>query len=315
LIDLSIVILNWNTRTLLTDCLSALKEELNGFNEETTREVIVVDNGSTDGSADAVRAEHPWARVVALDRNLGFASGNNVGMRAARGETILLLNTDVVLEEGAIELCLAAMVDRPDVGAVGLQLIHPDGRLQNSIHTFPSFWSELFPTWLLEVVAPGRFPSKRFRHETPIEVDAVLGAVLFVRRETLERVGPMPEEYFFFLEETDWCWQMRSSGFRVLHVPYAKAVHLSGASSKQQRRLATRIEYCRSLDIFLRRRRGNASAVAARGLRIFKWLAVLPGLAIFAIFSPGQRRRLGVVLGLLGWHFRGCPSDSGLAPD
>jgi len=312
--DLSIIIVSWNTRDLLLECLASLRSELEPEPrcEPIESEVFVVDNGSDDGSAEAVRERHPWVQLIPLPENRGYAAGNNVALRRARGRVILLLNSDVALESGVLAHCLGVLDSESDVGAAGIQLLHPDGRLQNSIHTYPSAWHEPVPRALLEIALPRRFPSKRHVHTRPIEVDAVLGAVLFVRREVVEDVGFLCEDYFFFLEETDWCRRMHQAGYRILHIPDSRAIHRSGASSKQKHPLETRIEYHRSLHHFLRVHRGPLSAGVARSLRVIKSLLSLAPLAIASLVSVRQRERLRSVWGVLVWHLRGCPGGGGL---
>ncbi|MCH7599720.1 MAG: glycosyltransferase family 2 protein [Myxococcales bacterium] len=312
-IDLSVVILSFNTRAHLLECLESVEREICGPDMKRTSEVIVVDNGSNDGSVSALRENFSWVDVIALKKNIGYARGNNLALARTRGRIVLLLNSDVVLEPGSIETTFAFLEEHPQVGAAGIQLIHPDGRLQNSIHRYPSFPREVFPVWLLETLVPGRFPSKRRPVRAPIEVESVLGAVLFVRREVLERVGLLPEAYFFFLEETDWCWQMRRAGFSIYHIPGARALHHSGASSKKKDPIATRIEYHRSLYHFLRVNRGVSSATGVRALRILKGLVSIPPLALLAVVSPYHRMRLRSVGRLLLWHAIGCPASWGLS--
>ncbi len=312
--DLSIVIVNWNTRDLLLECLASVESELGrGFHGAALRvETIVADNGSQDRSVEAVREAFPEVHVLALDENRGYAAANNEALAIAQGNLLLLLNSDVVLLPGSLSLALECLEKTPSAGAAGIQLLHPDGRLQNSIHTFPGFWNELLPTALLEWFMPERYPSKRRAHREPVDVDAILGAVLFVRREVLDRVGPVPDEYFFFLEETQWCWEMHRAGFRVLHIPGARAVHLSGASSKKKYPLATRVEYHRSLYRFLRQNRGSVSAASVALLRVVKGLVSMVWLIPLGLFSRRQRARLRVAVDLLLWHVLGCPADWGL---
>jgi GT2 family glycosyltransferase len=311
--DLSIVIVNWNARDLLLDCLASIEREVRARRDPGRIEVetLVVDNGSSDGSVPAVRQRFPWAEVIALPDNLGFAAGNNVGLRKSSGRHAVLLNSDTRVHRDALETCVRYLDAHPDVGAVGPQLLNPDGSKQNSIHNFPSLLTEVVPRGLLEVLLPRRFPSKRYEHAAPVDVEAVLGACLFVRREVLEQVGPMPEDYFVFLEETDWCLRIRRAGWRVVHVPEAHVVHVLGASSKKKRPAETRIEYHRSLYHFFRKHRGPLAAAAVVGLRTAKslWYVVseLPGV----VTERGRRRWRGR-LRVLAWHLRGCPADWGL---
>ncbi len=316
MIDLSIVIVTWNARDLLLDCLASIDREVRsrrGAGRIET-EVIVVDNASRDGTLEALRERFDWVRVIPLERNVGFAAGNNAALSGISGRHAVLLNNDTVVLHDALERCVRYLDDHPGVGVVGPQLLNPDGTRQNSIHNYPSLATELVPKGILETLLPRRFPSKRRVHAEPIEVEAVLGACLFVRREVLEKVGPMPEEYFFFLEETDWCWRIREAGWRVMHLPDAEVLHVHGATSKKLVPARTRIEYHASLYRFFRNRRGALQAAAVRALRFaksaFYALVLLPG----ALVSRSGRERWRSRSAVLWWHLRGCPAGAGLAP-
>ncbi len=311
--DVSIVVLSWNTRDLLLDCLSSVEREVeDARGKGIATETLVVDNGSSDGTAPAVRARFPWARVIELDRNLGFAGGNNVGLRESRGRIVLFLNSDAMLGHGSLDRCARFLEANPDVGVVGPQLHHLDGSKQNSVHNFPSLTTELVPKGVLQVLFPSRYPSKRFRHRTPVDVDSVRGAAFFVRREVVRSVGPMPDEYFFFLEETDWCWSIRKAGWRVVYLPEAHVIHLSGGSSKRKLPALTRIQYHRSLYRFLRKYRGPGSMAAVVALRVLKEFLYCVALAPAALVSRRQRRRWLERGRVFVWHLQGCPESAGL---
>jgi len=312
MIDLSLVVLTWNARELVLACLSSIERTVRAPGAPLATEILVVDNGSSDGTVEAVRARFPWAEVVALPRNLGFAAGHNAGLARARGRHVALLNNDVELLPGCLEACVRHLDAHPEVGVVGPQLLHPDGRLQNSIHNAPTLLGELVPRGVLELLFPRRFPSKRYRHDAPIEVEAVLGACMVVRREALEQVGPLPEDYFLFLEETDWLFAMRAAGWRVVHLPQARLVHEHGATTKKRMPLETRIEYLRSLYHFFRKRRGAGQAAAVVAVRLVKLLLALIVLAPAALVLPRERARWRERATILAWHLRGCPRSWGL---
>jgi len=232
--DLSAVIVTWNGWAHLAACLEALDrnvrapgalgvETVGTLGVETVGtlalETIVVDNGSSDGTPARLAERFPWATGVALPANAGFAVGANAGLRRARGRHVVLLNNDTEVGPGALEACVAFLDAHPEAGVVGPQLVAPDGRRQNSVHEEPGLVNEIVPHWILQTLWPARHPSKRRRYEAPVPVDAVLGACLVVRREVIERVGLLPEAYFFFLEETDWCRAIRAAGFGVWHLP------------------------------------------------------------------------------------------------
>ena len=309
--DLTIIIVSYETREVTLSCLASIEREVRTGNGCLETQTILVDNASQDGTAAAVQARFPWVTLLPLSRNVGFAKGCNVGLREAKGRHAVLLNPDTVVRRGALERCVAYLDAHPDVGIVGPQLLHPDGRRQNSVHAAPGLWSELVPRGVLETLFPRRFPSKRRHLAGPTEVDAVLGACLVVRRQVWETVGGLPEEYFLFLEETDWCWSVRGHGWRVIHLPDVQIVHLSGASSKQKDPVRTRIEYHRSLYRFLEKRRGRGVARVVRGQRVVKGIAGLVMGALLAPFSGRQRRRLVERARLLSWHAARLPGRRG----
>jgi len=312
--DLSIIIVAWNVRDLVLDCLASIDREVRARHdsERMETETIVVDNGSADGTVAAVQERFPWAQVIALPENVGFAAGNNVGLQKCSGRHAVLLNSDTLVLRDGLERCVRYLDTHPDVGVVGPQLLNPDGSKQNCIHNFPSLLTEVIPKGLLEVAFPERFPSKRFHHAAPIEVDAVLGACLFVRREVWQSVGLMPEDYFFFLEETDWCWRIRHVGWRVVHVPDARVIHIFGASTKKKIPARTRIEYHRSLYLFFRKHRGLPATVAVLVFKVFSSLLQVLFALPAAAFSKSARARLLSRAPVLWWHLRGCPAGGGL---
>jgi len=309
--DLSIVIVTWNAKGVLLDCLESIQDVIHPRTDPGSieTETLVVDNGSEDGSVEAVRERFPWAEVVALPENLGFAAGNNVGLQQAKGRHIVLLNSDTIVLPDGLERCVRYLDEHPDVGVVGPQLLNPDRSKQNCIHNYPSLATELVPKGLLETAFPKTFPSKRYDHPEPIDVPAVLGACLFARREVLEQVGLMPEDYFFFLEETDWCYRIAEAGWRIVHIPDARIVHIFGASTKKKLPLATRIEYHRSLYHFFRKHRGAGLARIVTGWRVLKALLYVIIRAPGALFSETARGRWQADLGVLRWHLRGQPLE------
>ncbi len=312
--DLSIVIVTWNARDVLLDALESIEREVLSRRDEgrIQTETLVVDNGSVDGSVEAVRERFGWAEVIALPENIGFAAGNNVGLRRAKGRHSVLLNSDTVVHRDALEACVRYLDAHPDVGVVGPQLLNPDGSKQNCIHNYPDLVTELVPKGLLEKALPGRYPSKRYEHAEPIPVEAVLGACLFVRAEVLQQVGLMPEDYFFFLEETDWCFRIARAGWRIMHIPDAHVVHIFGASTKKKLPADTRIEYHRSLYHFFDKNRGPALAAGIKALRVAKAVLYVIVKAPGALLSAKLRDRWRQDWIVLRWHLRGRPENEGL---
>jgi hypothetical protein len=312
--DLSIVVVTWNTRELVLDCLASIEAELGpaGGSPGLEAETCVVDNGSSDGTAEAIRRRFPWVRVLPLPRNVGFAAGSNAGLRALRGRHALLLNSDAKLVRGVLRGCVDFLDANPDVGVVGPQLLYPDGSKQNSIHNFPMLATELVPKGVFQFLFRRRFPSWRWAGAAPIDVEAVAGAALFLRADLLRDVGTLPEDYFFFLEETDWCLRVRAAGWRVVHFPSAFVVHVSGASSKRRSPALTRIEYHRSLYRFFRKYRGEVPFQVVRALRFGKALFYVVSQAPFALAGARHRARWSIHRDVFLWHLRGCPATVGL---
>ncbi len=308
--DLSIVIVTWNSLDVVVDCLESIEAVLHGNEgDRLDTETILVDNGSADETVSTVRERFPWVRLIALPDNLGFAGGNNVGLREAKGRHMVLLNSDTIVLPGGFERCVSYLDANPEVGIVGPQLLNPDRTQQNSIHSEPSLLTEFLPIALLETCLPSRYPSKRYAHGAPIDVPAVLGAALFVRREVLEDVGLMPEDYFFFLEETDWCTRVRQAGWRVVHVPDAEVIHVFGASSKKKMPAATRIEFQRSLDHFFRKHRGRGQAAVVRAWRSLKAVLYVVIRAPAALLSERGLARWRGDREILRWILRGRPVE------
>jgi GT2 family glycosyltransferase len=312
---LSIVVISWNTRELTLACLDAAVVAASGFSSATALpcELVLVDNGSADGTAAAVAVRHPHVKRVVLPVNGGFAVGANAGYAAADGDVVLWLNSDARIDATALIVCWLHLAAHPRVGIVGPQLLHADGRRQHSAHAFPSLLDEFVPAFAIDCIRPRRRPAKWLVGERPIAVDAVQGAALFARRRVLEQVGPFSDDYFFYLEETDLCWRAARAGFGVELVPEARVVHDAGASSKRIAPVASRIEYHRSLYHFLERRRGVGAKRIAIALRTLRGAIILAGLALVGPLSAGARRRFAERRALLAWHLLGRPAGKGLA--
>ena len=196
--DLSIIIVNWNTKRLLIDCLASVFETIRGIDFE----VWVVDNASADGSAAAVAEKYPDAHIVRNSENIGFAAANNLAFRKMTGLYALLLNTDTILTKNAINALYDFMGKNPKAGMACGQLLNRDGTKQNSMANFPSLTSLVANETVLRILFPKKFPSKRREYFRPIEIDSCIGACMIVRKKAIDQVGLLDEQYFFFFPRT-----------------------------------------------------------------------------------------------------------------
>lgn len=251
--DLSVIIVSWNTRDLTLDTIRTLVQDLAEHGPEA--EVWVVDNASSDGTPDAVRQQFPQVKLVASDKNLGFAGGNNCALRqigfsdtpgsnsasaGALPKAVYLLNSDTRTEPGATRTLYDALFTLPQAGVVGAQLVYGDGSFQHGAFRFPGLAQlivDLFPVpgRLYESALNGRYPRRLYQQDKPFPVDHTLGATMMIRREVIQQTGMFDEAYFMYCEEVDWSLRIRRAGWQIYSVPAARVVHLAGQSTGQVR--------------------------------------------------------------------------------
>jgi len=313
MIDLSVIIVNWNTRDLLVRCLNSITQ----VTQRMKAEIFVVDNRSSDESGRTVKERFSQVILIENETNLGFAGANNQALRRSKGNYLLLLNPDTQVKEEPIQKLISLMDAHPDVGITGVQLLNSDGSKQNSIANFPSLATELLNKSLLRWLSPGKFPGKEKDYPEPIEVDSVIGACMMVRREALDQVGLLDEDYFLFLEETDWCYRMKRAGWKIYHVPDAEVYHFQGKSAEKEKKRA-RVEYFRSRYHFFKKNKGNLQwfiLLAGVLIRLGCELFFASAINLFTFFSIRKwRKKLSVYAYLLWWHLKGCPKGMGLEP-
>jgi GT2 family glycosyltransferase len=231
------VILNWNARDFLVAALGSILEQKWRYNIE----VIVVDNASQlDESVETVRRDFPEVLLIANERNIGFAAGNNVGLKVARGRYILFLNPDTIVHEGAFDILLDWMEAHPRAGACGPKMTYPDGRLQASCRAFPSFGAGIFRNTIFGKLWPNNPWARGYlmqdaSHDEPRQVDWLSGSALLVRRTALDEItsrnGAWDEEYFMYCEDVDLCYRLKEKGWERWYIPAAHITHRIGASS------------------------------------------------------------------------------------
>lgn len=225
--DLSIIIVSYNTRKLLADCLTSVFTQT----KDSNYEVIVVDNASTDGTIEAVEKRHEDIKILRNKKNLGFAKANNQGIRRAKGKYILLLNSDTKLVGNSLKKLVDFAKGKEKLGVVGPKLLNPDGTPQPSVAPFFTFPRVL--VWLMT--------RDKFVYSSPsnsCQADWVMGAALMVKKDVIKKVGLLDEKFFMYMEEVDWCYRIKKAGFEIWFYPEAKIYHLVRGSSPEGKQRA-----------------------------------------------------------------------------
>jgi hypothetical protein len=290
--DLSIIIVNWNVRELLRACLRSINEGRGDLDVE----VIVVDSGSEDGSVAMVRETFPWVRLIACAENVGFPRGNNIGLDAANGRFLLLLNPDTELVDDALSRMVDYLRRQPDVGVLGPQLLNPDGTVQSSRRRFPTLATAFVESTWLQPWAPRRLLRRYYAADLPdaavADVDWVTGACMLARREVVAAIGGMDEDYFMYSEELDWCRRMKDAGWRVVYFPPAQVVHHVGKSSEQAV-TARHVNFNRAKLRYFRKYHGRFPAAVLRFFLLsnYGWQLVLEGMKGLAGHKRPLRRQ------------------------
>ena len=219
--NLSIIIVSFNTRDLLKKCLDSLP---------SSSEIIVIDNGSTDGTVEMLKkTKEPKIKLIENKENVGFAKAVNQGLRKAGGEYLLLLNSDIFVKKDALEKLVAFAKGQSQAGVVGGRLLNPDGSLQGSCFYLPTMSRIIKEFWLN---GPSTLSKYTPLEDKPVEVEAVIGAVFLIPKKVLQKVGFFNERYFMYFEDLDYCRRVREAGFKVYYLPEAEFIHEHGASGK-----------------------------------------------------------------------------------
>jgi hypothetical protein len=295
--DLSVVILSYNVRPYLA---LALRTAIQAA-QSLAAEFIVVDNASADGSADMVATEFPEVSLVRSDRNLGFSGGNNLGLRVARGRYVLLLNPDVVVHPQSLVVLVAYLDEHDDVGAAGGRIINRDGTTDRSSRRgFPSPSAAFYRMVGLSYIFPrsqrfGRYNISVGRDDEQCNVEALSGCFIAVRRAVIERVGGLDESFFMYGEDLDWCYRIRSAGWKIAYVPNAEIIHFRGESTRSITRIRQLFLFHQAMHIFVRKHLAPTRiplliwlieiGIVVRGGAITLWRLLLAGLVPIADIS------------------------------
>lgn len=245
---ISVVIVNWRVRKLLAQCLASIYQQI-GASEI---EVIVVDNDSHDSSSEMLMAEWPQVKTISLARNKGFAYANNLGIKIARGDLIVLLNPDTVAGENFFSQCQNYMDLNPNVAIAGPQLLNIDGSIQASVRRFPDWRSQVHILLKLKNIFSQEKYLKRylcsdFDYNRELAVEQIMGAAMIIRRSVFDKIGLFDQKYFVWFEEVDFCQRARQHGLITKFVPDFSVTHYGGASFEQASTLAKQIMFDRSL--------------------------------------------------------------------
>lgn len=262
---LSIVVVSHNTGEILQKCLSSIYENP----PSVEFEVILVDNASSDGTIEFVRKKFQEVCVIENKKNRGFSAANNQGIAISKGNLILLLNSDAIILPGSLEAMIKFMNEHCRAGAIGPKIFNPDGTFQISFWSFPGLFGE-FVRKILNIFLRFHFFRNFFDkiyNETK-EVDWVTGACLLTRREVIEKVGVLDENFFMYFEDVDWCYRMKKVGWKIYYAPQAKIIHFSG-KSMEKKKDEILDEYHRSQIYFYKKYRSKASVSFLKCLRFF----------------------------------------------
>ncbi len=288
--DVSIIIVNWNTKDLLAKCLRCVEETV----KKVSYDIYVVDNASSDGSPDMVRQNFPTVKLIANTDNVGFARANNQAMRVCEGRYVLLLNSDAFVKDNTIDYMVEFMDKHPDASMAGCKLLYGDGRLQPSCATFPTLLTETFIALGLDKVFAkskffGKYMMTDWDYGDTRPVDVIMGAFMLARADVIQKVGLMDESFFMYSEEVDWCYRFKAAGWKIYFTPDAEAVHLWGGSS-QQVKVETLIRLYKARTQFFRKHYGRLTAFIYKGiLSLNALIRVGPGALYY--FTRGSREK------------------------
>lgn len=234
MVDFSILIVNWNTKDLLLQCLRSIIPQL----QTRQFEIVIVDNASTDGSAQSFREAYPSAIVIENPTNIGFAAANNRGLKSCTGRYVLLVNSDVIVRDGCIAALWDFMEKHIEVGLVGPKVLNPDLTIQESCREFPTLWNSLCRAFALDTAFPksrlfSRQLMRYWSHDETRTVDILSGCFWMARQNALQSVGPLDERFFMYAEDKDWCKTFWERGWKVVYHPKAQAIHYAAASSSR----------------------------------------------------------------------------------
>ncbi len=285
--DVSVIVVSWNVRELLRQCISSIFEQTKNIRFE----VIVIDNASHDGSAEMVKKIFPQVRLISNKTNDGFAKANNQGLEIARGEYTLLLNPDTIIVDRAIEKTYAWMNDNHQAAIVGCRIKNPDGTNQESVRSFPSLAAMALILLKLHRIFPWAKPLKKyllpnFDFSKSQKVDQVMGAFFMIAPETRKRLGNLDERYFIWFEEVDYCRMAKKAGLETWYYADAEIIHFYGQSFRQVMSLRKQARLNNSLLKYYKKHGTALERLSV--LLLYPW-SLVPSLVVSLCIQPFHR--------------------------
>ncbi len=302
-ISVSVIILNYNTKQIVLDCLESVFSTIEGL----PFEVYVVDNASVDGSVSAICRQYNQVNIIENKINQGFAKANNLALKIIRGKYALLLNSDTILTKNAVKILFDFMESKPQAGIACGQLLNRDGSKQNSSAGFPNFLNLIINESVLNALFPG-ITGKRSNLKSPVRVDSCIGASILIRTKAIKEVNYFDESFFFFFEETDLAFRMMQVGWPSYIVPDAHIYHLQGKSVGHS--IKSRILFYESRYIYFKKRFSRMYIMVYPVVLIKLFVNIVSNslICFLSLFMCDRyRKKLMVYLKLLLWHIKGCP--------
>lgn len=284
--ELSIIIVNWNSREYLKKCIGSIYAAIRGMEFE----IIVIDSASFDGCREMLQKFYPMVRFIQSQKNIGFAKANNIAFQKSLGQHVLFLNPDTEVVGPAIKIMFGFLMQLPKAGAIGCRLLNADNTVQTScLLPFPTILNQLLDSELLRSVCPksslwGNAPLFSI-NDGPVEVEAISGACLMMKREVFEQVGLFSEEYFMYSEDIDLCYKFAEKGYKNYYIQDATVIHFGGGSTLNKSNDFTTIIMHESRFLFFRKTKGEtysyiyrASTLIAAAARMIALILFLPWL-------------------------------------
>jgi GT2 family glycosyltransferase len=283
----SILIVSWNTRDYLASCLDSIRQS----DPRVVEEIIVVDNDSADGSPEMVEQRYPEVTLIRSGANLGFAKGNNLAMARARGSQFALVNSDALVHPGCLEALSQYLTDHPDVGLVGPRVNGGDGLLQRSCRHLPGLWNTFCRALALDRLFGARgifsgYEVSPAQHERLREAQVISGCFCVARREAVEQIGGLDEQFFFYGEDIDWCHRFRQANWKLVFVPSVTATHFGGGSTSKAP-LRFSVEILKATLKYWRKHYGPVGAVTCNALLVLHHGLRLILRGLKRLVSPG----------------------------